>query len=228
MAARGYYHILPVEAEERAMNRAARRALKYRPRAVEDAVLRINPYALPRPPVKIETRTFTESYEDGQTAEITLTLRTMGVTDQMRAAEEADKLWTLHGVGEAPDYAIAPLPEEGVAPSRILFGMVCLLWICQVVETENDRYTPYEWITILARMPTVQRHAQKWINTLMGLGESERKNSPGAGTGSSSAPRSNSPESTPKSPTAKTSYSEGSTGDSGPSFVTTEKIPAMS
>ena len=197
------------------LNREQRRALRYRGSATEDCLLRISPYNLPRPRKKQERREFIERYEEGQVSEpLVVVLKTPGLADQLRAADEAERMWVLFGVGEDPDLGPAPMPEEGVVPSRPLFGLACVLWICQVTTEEGDTpYTPLEWVTILTRMPKSARKLSAWVQELMGIGEAQSKNSPGAGTAASSGPRSNSPESTPRSPTDGIFFSAQSTPD---------------
>lgn len=214
-------------AERRALARAAARKRR-KPPELEELLARINVYDLPRPKSRVETREFVEVYpssEPGgkqQERILVISIRAGGLADQLRAADEAERMWALWGEGEEGQPP-APLPgdlaERDVVPSRPLFNLACMLWVCQVVEVEEDRYSPLDWVRILVGMPQTAKKLADLMTELLSGSEKRVKNFPGAGTELSSARPSPSPESTQKSPNGETCSSVASMSDLKPSLV---------
>jgi hypothetical protein len=119
---------------------------------------KLNIMALPRPERPEETRTFSDPAQPG--AELVLTFRALDLCRQAVAEEEAARL--------AATYAVNWFPMPNGPPVQVTEGIAqsaCLLAAMQVAEPE-ERYSPEEWIAMMANMPTAFQAVLTWAGEL--------------------------------------------------------------
>lgn len=123
---------------------------------------RIDPYSLPRPERKTETRTFTD---DG--VELTLTLREANAGDVARASEVADGLVEDFITGIQGFRGAAEFPDPDVKPSRTLFVQCALAAELMVAEERGQAYSAVDFAIFSARLPRAWAQISIWIGQLL-------------------------------------------------------------
>lgn len=108
---------------------------------------KIDPFSLKRPK-RIPEEVAIESASNPGTR-IVLKLRALDAVDAVNLASKVEELCRMHIEDGIPFY---PVDGEAIQPTRELFSLACTLWAMQAGD-EEERYTPEEFVAILAVAP---------------------------------------------------------------------------
>lgn len=155
------------------------------PATTVPAPTRINPWALPRPGVLTETRTFTDPRLPGLALTVTLQA-SGGFGFEMDCWERGENLVARYVEGRENADGIRepaePLIDPKGVPLRLnasLARIIGRLQAMQVAENEPV-YQPNEWAAIAEGMPTAFRALNAWADKLLKQTRGSTKNEPGA------------------------------------------------
>lgn len=156
---------------------------------------KLNPYALPRPELKVEERAFTDPLQPGAEP-LKLRLRALDGVDRLKigaAAAELAKEWAP--VEEGGPFQQFMLPDgELFEPTQELFNTVAALTMMEVPDPDDQPYNLIGWIGVAKRMPNAWTQICQWAGELTTPGSNRRArqgNSP-ADEGNSGSPTSTS------------------------------------
>lgn len=136
-----------------------------------------NPYTLPRPKLRQETRTFTDPAQPG--VEITLTFRALDGLEALKVGGDARRLIEEWAPSEANGFiSHIPLPDgELLEPSEDLLQTVAMLVKMQVPPGEGD--LPYDliaWLGVATRFPSAWLKILEWAGELSTAGSNREGN----------------------------------------------------
>lgn len=134
-----------------------------------EPVTRIDPFSLPRPDRKVETREFTENG-----VAFSVSFIVPNSSDMSCATEACDQMAETYIDGSDVREA-APFPDVDVKPSRILFFNCALAYEIQQVTDPRLRYSREEWAVMSVRLPRVWGEICTWLADLAGRWKGDPK-----------------------------------------------------